>query len=112
MTTTELPVLPIPTGAVDVDDWQDGAWRIFWGPVEEVDMPARYVRGQLFTAHENAWVGTQGIEWEDGHAERQIWIAGLHQDCPLSIGDARRVLDVFRATVERAEAAERESLGS
>jgi hypothetical protein len=104
----------IPPGAVDFDEWEDDdgtPYCFFSGAISTVEIPERTVRGHLFTTAVEAHVWVQGNEWADGHIERQVCIAGLHQDEPLTVADARRVLDMLAAVVA-AETAEVDRLGS
>jgi hypothetical protein len=92
-TTTEnpFPNVPMPPGAVQVDDWCDStnsATRYFEGPQREVewppsagDRPGKAI--QVFVA---------GIQYADGRIDPDLVVHQLHSDYPLKDAGAARQL--------------------
>jgi hypothetical protein len=81
MTITDLPRPPRDAETAEHDD---EPVRFLRGGTSSVEIPKVYVRGHLFTAACVVDIWTQGNQWADGHVRREVCIAGLHHDDPLS----------------------------
>jgi hypothetical protein len=90
--TNPYPNVPLPTGAVQAEDWTDvgkpEAFRLFTGPRHDVD---------------GRFVETFGSQQVDGSIE-EVWIrTNLYPDDEISADESRRLASAFLAVADELD---------
>lgn len=101
MTTTTAPHIdvPAPTGASEVNDWEQPARTGY-------DQPSRYFTGTVRTvaAQPAIDVVVAGTQYQDGTAQREVLVNRMHADHPLTLEQARALGEAILAAANEAEA--------
>jgi hypothetical protein len=101
MTTTTIPNLSLPCGAIKVFDWESPDFIGLDQPVRYFDGTRRVIEIEQPTTRDIE-VEIQGQQWGDGVIEREIIVHPMHRDGPISIDQARQLSAAVAAAVEEA----------
>jgi hypothetical protein len=97
MTTTTIPDVPVPAGAVTVHEWYDpgapfGILPMNYGPDTQRTFNGtnRGIPVERRTGHhDDIEVAIYGEQYADGRIVREIGVYELHSDSPITSGEAR-----------------------
>lgn len=101
MTTTTLPDVQMPCGAIKVHPWEGPDITGLPPPVRYFDGTLRVVAIEQLTT-QDVEVEMIGQQWA-GVVEREIVVHQMHRDGPITIAQARHLAAALTAAVEEAE---------
>lgn len=97
MTTTTIPNVPIPAGAVGVEDWDRGG-RLFYGSTSATIPASGWLR-------EDVGIATGGFQHDDGTYRWEVCAGPVHPDEPLTAAQARQIGEALIAAANELEQA-------
>lgn len=96
MTTTTIPNVPIPAGAVSIEDWDRGG-RLFYGSVSRTIEASAWLR-------DDVQVYTGGFQDDGGTYGWEVCAGPVHPDHPLTASQARQVGEALIAAADELDA--------
>lgn len=96
MTTTTIPNVPIPAGAVSVQNWDRGG-RLFYGAVSPTIPASGWMPADVR-------ISTGGVQDGDGTYEWEICVGPLDPDNPLTAAQARQIGEALIAAADELDA--------